>query len=309
MGIDVLQMHRQIDVCAQALAARFVVHRYFEAGDKPGLLAQIGPRIRALAGGDASAAIMDDLPNLEIIANFGVGCDAIDLEKARRRGIRVTNTPGVLEDAVAEMAIALMLALGRGIAPADAFVRTGAWERGEPALGRQLGGGTVGILGLGRIGREIAERARALKMTVLYHARKPQPNQPFRYCPDLVEMARAADWLVVAAPGGPATAGLVSRAVLEALGPDGALVNVARGSILDQDALIDLLARRRLAGAALDVFADEPRVPQALRQLDNVLLSPHRGSATAQTRARIGQLMADNLIAHFEGRPLPSPVV
>lgn len=308
MAIEILQMHAQIDVCGAALRDRFVVHRYFEAPDQARLLSEVGPRIRALVGGDHSARIMDQLPALEIIANFGVGCDAIDLDTARKRGIRVTNTPGVLDDSVAEMAIGLTIALARGFIPADKFAREGRWESEEPVVGTQLSGSSMGILGLGRIGKEIAHRAAAMKMQVAYHGRAPQPDQPYRYYSSLEEMARDVDWLVIAAPGGPATEGLVSRAVLEALGK-GSLINVARGSIVDQRALVEMLVAGKLGGAALDVFASEPHIPPELRSLDNVLLSPHRGSATAQTRARIGQLMLDNLVAHFEGRPLPSPVV
>jgi lactate dehydrogenase-like 2-hydroxyacid dehydrogenase len=308
VGIDLLQMHPQIDVCGAALTHRFVVHRFFDAPDPEALLAEVGPRIRALAGGDHSARIMDRLPALEIIANFGVGCDAIDLAKARSRGIRVTNTPGVLDDAVAEMAIGLVIALARGLVPGDRFARAGRWATEEPVVGTQLSGTFMGILGLGQIGKEIAARATALKIDVAYHGRELQEDQPYRYYARLADMARDVDWLIVSAPGGPATRGLVSREVLEALG-SGCIVNVARGTIVDQAALVDLLVQGKLGGAALDVFENEPHIPPELHSLDNVLLSPHRGSATAQTRARIGQLMLDNLIAHFEGRPLLSPVV
>lgn len=295
--------------CLAALGETFEVHSLAGAADADALLDQVGPRIRGIAGGKVSAALMARLPALEIIANSGVGVDSIDLDAARARGIRVTNTPGVLDDAVAELTIGLMLALARRLVETDAFVRAGRWAAGQFPPTTQLAGSTLGLLGLGRIGSGIAARAAAMKMRVLYHSRSPKPDQPYEYCGDILDLARRADWLVVILPGGAATEGIVSRAVLEALGPEGHLVNVGRGSMVDEDALIEMLADGRLGGAALDVFRGEPNINPALQQSDRVVLSPHQGSRTRQTRAAIEALMLDNLRAHFAGLPLPTPVI
>lgn len=285
------------------------MHELTPGADHESLLAEIGPRIRGVAGGKVSAALMDKLPGLEIIANSGVGYDSIDVAEARARGIRVTNTPDVLNDAVAELAVGLMIALARRIPQSDRFVRDGEWlKRPSPSFA-ELNGKTVGVLGLGRIGKEIARRAEAMRMRVVYHGRNPQPDQPYRYYQDLVAMARDVEWLVVIAPGGKATDKIVSREVLDALGPKGCLVSMARGSMVDQEALVERLADGRLGGAALDVFQDEPKVPPALLDLDNVVLSPHQGSKTVETRDRMGALLVANLLAHFAGEPLITPVV
>jgi len=309
MTIDILQTHKLLRSCETALAAKYTVHRLHEAADPDALVASVAGRVRAIAGGHVDAALMDRLPKLEIIANLGVGYDSIDVKAAKARNIRVTNTPDVLNDAVAEITIGLMIALARRLPQADAFVRAGKWPAGAYRLLSELNGKTVGILGLGRIGKEIAMRAQAMKMRVVYHGRRRQTDQPFVYYDDLAEMARDVDWLVVIAPGGAQTEGIVSRAVLEALGPEGYLVNMARGSLIDEPAMVEMLRDGRLGGAALDVFVDEPQVPEALFGLDNVVLSPHQGSATRQTRDKMGALVVANLDAHFAGDPLPSAVV
>lgn len=295
--------------CAAAIDERYDVHRLYEAADPAALLAEVGPEIRAIAGGNVDAALMDKLPNLEIIANFGVGYDSIDTEAARARNIRVTNTPNVLNDAMAEITIGLMVALARRIPQTDRFVRAGKWPEGAYPLLGELNGKTVGILGLGRIGKEIALRAQAMKMRVIYYGRHRQMTEPYVYYSDLVEMAHDADWLVVVAPGGKATDKLVSRQVLEALGPKGNLVNMARGSLIDETAMIEMLTSGALGGAALDVFENEPHVPEAFFGLDNVVLSPHQGSATHETRFAMGALVVANLAAHFADEPLVSAVV
>jgi lactate dehydrogenase-like 2-hydroxyacid dehydrogenase len=264
--------------------------------------------IRAIAGGKVPAAMMAKLPKLEIIANSGVGVDSIDLNAAKARGIAVTNTPRVLNDSVAELAIALMMALARSVPQADRFMRDGKWQSGMFPLRSELRGKTVGILGLGDIGKEIATRLAAMKMEIVYCGRTEQADQPYRYFPDPVAMASQCDWLVVIAPGGKATERIVSREVMEALGPKGRLVNVARGSLVDQPAMIELLQAGKLGGAALDVFDNEPNVPAELLSLDNVVVSPHQGSRTEEARERIDGLVFENLLAHFEGRPLPSRV-
>jgi lactate dehydrogenase-like 2-hydroxyacid dehydrogenase len=309
MTIEILQTSKLLASCEAALAARYIVHKLHEAADKDALLAKVGGTVRGIAGHAASRELMGKLPKLEIVANFGVGYDGIDTVAARERNIRVTNTPNVLNDAVAEITIGLMIALARRIPQTDQFVRQGNWLKGGYPLLGELNGKTVGILGLGRIGKEIAVRAQAMKMRVVYHGRKRQPDEPFVFYDKLADMARDADWLVLIAPGGKATEKIVSREVLTALGPEGYLVNMARGTLVDEVALVELLTSRQLGGAALDVFEKEPQVPEALFALDNVVLSPHMGSATHQTRNKMGGLVVANLEAHFAGEPLPSAVV
>lgn len=309
---EILQIAPMSPAIEAAFAAAYRVHRWWEVPDRTALLAEAGPRIRAVAT-DGHFGVPPQafagLPALEIVASYGVGYDAIDIAACRARGIRVTNTPDVLNDAVAELALGLMIGLCRRIPQADAFVRAGRWQRGEGfGLTGELTGAHAGILGLGRIGKEIARRLQAMRMRVSYHGRNAQPDEPYVYYPDLVAMARDVDWLVVIAPGAADTRGIVSRAVLEALGPSGALVNVARGGLIDEPALCELLADGRLGGAALDVFVDEPQVPETLLGLPNVVLSPHQGSATTKTRAAMGALVVRNLRAHFAGDPLPTPV-
>ncbi|HEU0221478.1 MAG TPA: 2-hydroxyacid dehydrogenase [Paracoccaceae bacterium] len=297
--------------CMAAIEEAFIVHRFWQAPVRDALLAEAGPRIRAVATDGhlgCPEPILSRLPALEIIASFGVGYDNIPVPLARSRGVRVTNTPDVLNDAVAELALGLMIALCRQIPQADAFVRSREWEKRGYGLTGELTGATVGILGLGRIGKEIARRCEVMKMQVVYHGRRPQADVAYPFFGDLVEMARAADWLVIIAPGSAETRGLVCRAVLEALGPEGRLVNVARGSIVDEAAAAELLASGRLGGAALDVFEDEPRPHPGLLALPNVVLSPHQGSATERTRAAMGDLVVANLAAHFAGRPLVSEI-
>lgn len=308
MKPHVLQTYAMPRATELALAERFVVHKLHDAVDPDRLLDEIGPSIRGIAGIGIPARLMARLPSLEIIANFGVGYDSIDMPVAVARKIKVTNTPGVLSDAVAELAIGMMLAVARRIPQADRYVRDGRWPSGNLPLFRELRGYKVGIVGLGRIGKEIASRLQALKMQVVYHGRTQQRREPYPYYADLVAMARDVDWLVAVTPASSETRRLVNREVLEALGADGIFVNVARGSVVDQDALVELLASGRLGGAALDVFENEPQVPQALLSMENVVLSPHQGSATRETRDAMGALVVANLEAHFAGRPLLTQV-
>jgi len=309
MAIEILQTHKLLKSCEDALAAKYTVHKLHEAADKEALLASLRDRVRGIAGGNVQAELLDKLPRLEIVANFGVGYDSIDTKAAKARNVRVTNTPNVLNDAVAEITIGLMIALARRIPQAHQFVRDGNWIKGNFPLLTELNGKTVGILGLGRIGKEIAVRAQAMKMRVVYYGRHKQHDEPFIYYSDLAEMARDVDWLVIIAPGGKGTEKIVNRQVLEALGPEGYLVNMARGSLVDEAAMVELLQSKKLGGAALDVFEKEPQVPPALFALDNVVLSPHQGSATHQTRNKMGALVVANLDAWFAGEPLISPVV
>jgi len=309
MPIEILQTGPLLKSCEAALAAHYTVHRLWEAKDHDALLGEVAGRVRGVAAGPADAALIGRLPKLEIISSFGVGYDKIDTAAARARNIRVTNTPNVLNDAVAEITIGLMTALARRIPQADRFVRQGGWKSGAFPLQVELNGKTLGILGLGRIGKEIALRAQAMRMRVVYHGRHRQADEPFPYYADLTQMARDVDWLVAMAPGGKATEKLVSRQVLEALGPEGYLVSMGRGTSIDEAAMIELLQGGGLGGAALDVFVDEPNVPEALFGLDNVVLSPHQGSATRQTRDKMGAMVVANLDAWFAGEPLLSQVV
>ncbi len=305
----VLITEKLLASCEEALAARYEVFRLYRENNPDAFLEKTGPQIRAIAGGHVDADLMDRLENLEMIANFGVGYDSIDIKAARKRAIKVTNTPDVLNDAMAEITIGLMIALSRHIPAADAYVRKGKWAKADFPLQNELGGKTAGIVGLGRIGKEIAACCQAMKMRVIYFGRNKQINQPYVYYDDLMQMAEKSDWLVIITPGGRQTEKLINQKVLAALGPNGNLVNVARGSVVDQAALIKMLQTGGIAGAALDVYENEPYVPEELRQLENVVLSPHQGSATHQTRLAMGKLVVDNLVAFFAGEPLLTRVV
>lgn len=312
MKPQILQVGPMMKHVEEALNGAYQTHRYWEAADPVKLLETVGPQIRGVATNGHSGCsreIIEALPQLEVIASYGVGYDAVDIAACKQHGIRVTNTPDVLNDAVAEMAMGLMIALCRRIPQADVHVREGWWLEGAYPLTAELTGARVGILGLGRIGKEIARRCQAFKMRVSYHGRQAQPYEPYEYYADLEAMARDVDWLVVIAPGTPETKGIVSRKVMLALGSKGCLVNLARGSIVDEPAMVELLQSGALGGAALDVFADEPRVPEALFGLDNVVLSPHQASATVKTRTAMGDLVVQNLAAHFAGAPLLTPVI
>jgi len=292
------------------LEANYVVHRLWEAVNRDDLLAQLAPRTEMLVttgGAGASRELIQCLPQLRLIACFGVGVDAIDLAAARERGIAVTNTPDVLTDDVADLAIGLLLATMRGIVSGDRYVRAGRWLHGAMGVQSKVSGKALGIVGMGRIGQAIAMRAAAFGMSIAWTGPRTK-KLPWRYEPDLIALARGVDVLIAACPGGAATRGLISRAVLQALGPGGVFVNIARGSVVDEAALVDLLTTGKLAGAGLDVFSDEPNVPEALFALDNVVLQPHQASATRETRTAMGQLVIDNVAAFVAGRPLITPV-
>jgi lactate dehydrogenase-like 2-hydroxyacid dehydrogenase len=313
MNPEVLALGSFPDATMDELRRRFALTHFDQRPPPPPeeIPQAVRERVRGLAteaNRGASRALIAALPKLEIIAGFGVGVDLIDFAAARERGIPVTNTPGVLGDEVADLAIGLMLASARQIIFADRFVREGIWQQGPIALGRSVGGKTMGVLGLGGIGRAIADRGAAFRMRVIYSGPRRKPDAPYEYVPDVFELARASDYLMVACKGGPETRHLVSAAVLDALGPTGTLINVARGSVVDEDALIAALAERRLGHAALDVFENAPHVRPELLALPNVIVQPHHGSATVETRGAIGALMIANLAAHFAGQPLPTPV-
>ncbi|KMK68263.1 2-hydroxyacid dehydrogenase [Puniceibacterium sp. IMCC21224] len=255
------------------------------------------------------AAEMDLLPNIGLIANYGVGYDAIDVAAASARGIRVTNTPDVLNDDVADLAIAMWLQQGREMRQAETWLRDGKWESvGSVPLNRKLSGGTAGIMGLGRIGRDIADRLAAFKMDIHYHARSEKQTPGWTYHADPVDLAQAVDFLFVALVGGPETENYVSKEVIAALGPRGVVINISRGSCIDEGALLDALESGAIAGAGLDVFVGEPKVDPRFLKLDNVALQPHQGSGTVETRAAMAKLQRDNIAAHLAGTALLTPV-
>ena len=260
-------------------------------------------------GGSCRADMIDRLPNAKVISNYGVGYDSVDAEHAATKGILVTHTPTVLDDEVANTAILLLLATDRKLVAYDRYVREGRWEReGAPPLTCGVRDRLVGIVGLGRIGSTIAEKLEgAFGARIAYHGRS-EKDVPYEYYADLTEMARAADALIVVTPGGPETEKLVDREVIEALGPGGTLVNVARGTVVDEAALVDALQSGKLGGAGLDVFENEPHVPDALKQMKNVVLTPHIGSATEETRRAMGDLVVDNIIAVLSGEQPRTPV-
>ena len=289
------------------LKADYRCHDYYRASHKPGLLAAEGQRVRGLVQGGqtvTSTELLDQLPKLEIISVFGVGYDGVPISYCRERRIKVTNTPDVLTDDVADVALGLILMTGRGFVRLNRFVHAGEWLKRGPELTTKLGGKKVGILGLGRIGKAIAQRVAAMGMHVAYTGRKPQ-DVPYEYLPDLERLAAAVDFLVVACPGGEGTKSMVNAEALTALGKKGTLINIARGSIVDEPALVKALQSGTIKAAGLDVFVDEPRIPPELMSMDNVVMLPHVGSATAETRKAMGDLCKANLDAWFrDGRVL-----
>jgi lactate dehydrogenase-like 2-hydroxyacid dehydrogenase len=294
------------------LQSEFATHLLSEASDRTAFLKQHAPTVRGLATFGpmpVDAKLMDALPKLEIIANFGVGVDAINLDDAKKRSIIVTNTPDVLNEAVADTAMALVLMTVRKYPQSEVYLRAGHWaSRGPYPLTIDIGGKTLGILGLGRIGEAIARRATACGMVIRYHNRN-RKDVPYPYDPDAVTLAKNADVLMVVTPATAETARIINARMLDALGPEGFLVNIARGSVVDEPVLLRYLQEKKIAGAGLDVFADEPRVPAEFFTLDNAVLLPHVGSATVETRKAMGDLQIDNLRLHFAGKPVKTRVV
>ena len=296
----------------EPLAAAYTLHKLWEAGDASRFIADCAPVIRAIATrGElgAKAELIAALPRLELIACYGVGTDAIDLAAARSHGVRVTNTPGVLSGDVADLAVGLSLAVMRRIPAADAYVRSGAWATRNMDLMTRLHGKRIGVAGFGRIGTTIARRFSGFDVEIGYFSRTARADSPYRFFDSLVDLAAWCDLLIVILPGDAPTRGIVSGEVLRALGPQGFLVNVSRGSTVDEPALLDALERQTIAGAGLDVFWNEPAIDPRFMALPNVVLQPHNGSATVESRRAMGQLVRDNLEAHFAGRPLLTPVV
>lgn len=294
------------------LETEFTVHKLFEATDREKFLKERAERVRGIASFGPSIVdgkLMDALPKLEIIANFGVGVDQINLDDAKKRGIIVTNTPEVLNECVADTAIALVLCTLRRLPQSDAYLRAGHWAaKGPYPLATSLGGKTLGILGLGRIGEAIAKRALAMGMKIRYHNRRKK-DVAYPYDPDPVALAKNSDVLMIVTPGGEETRNLVGAKVLDALGPQKYVINIARGSVVHEPVLLRYLQEKRIAGAGLDVFVDEPKVPPEFFALENCVLFPHVGSATVETRKAMGDLQIENLRLHFTGKPVRTRVV
>ncbi|MEP7069740.1 MAG: 2-hydroxyacid dehydrogenase [Usitatibacter sp.] len=311
MKTDLIVTGRMYPPTLAALEAAYTTHKLFEAKDRDAMIASVADRITAVASsnsGGIDGATMAKLPKLKVISHFGVGYDTVDVDAARKRGITVTNTPDVLTDDVADLAIALLLATVRKVPQGDRYVREGKWLKGAMPLTDTIQGKTLGVIGIGRIGRAIAKRAEAFNLKIAYQGPNKKNDVAWPYYADLVALAKEVDFLVAACPGGEATRGIVSRAVIDALGPKGVFVNISRGTVADEPALVEALQQGRLGGAGLDVFVDEPDVPAGFLTLDNVVLQPHVGSASHQTRTAMGQLVIDNLAAHFSGKPLLTPI-
>jgi lactate dehydrogenase-like 2-hydroxyacid dehydrogenase len=307
---ELLTVARLAPFLMESLQGAFSVHDRLHEQDAAAF-ARIAPAIRAICGSGeskVSAELIARLPALEIISIMGVGYDGVDVAAAKARGVMVAHTPDVLNDDVADLALALMLNVARRIPQADQHVRLGKWPAGPMPLARKMSGARLGIVGMGRIGQAIANRALAFGMSVAYTARSAKPALAYAFHATPSDLAAVSDFLVVITPGGAATRKLIDAEVLRALGPTGYLINVARGSVVDEAALIEALQQGTIAGAGLDVFENEPNVPEALRALDNVVLVPHIGSATTQTRHAMAARAFANLQAHFAGQPLPSAV-
>lgn len=306
----VLQAGRLLPTLEARLATEFDLHLLANEADPQAYLREHGAEFVGYVASAAlgiSAATMDALPNLRVISSFGVGLDKVDLAAAKVRGIAVGYTPDVLNDCVADLAMGLMLDVARRVSEAERFVRRGDWLKGTFPLGRKVSGAKLGIVGLGRIGQTIAKRATGFDMEIRYHSRRPVEGVQWQHEPALLELARWCDYLVVITAGGAGTHHLINEAVLDALGPRGFVINVARGSVIDEAALVRALQGKRIAGAALDVFEHEPKVPAELLSLDNVVLLPHIASATEETRQAMADRVFDNLQGFLRDGRMVSP--
>jgi hydroxypyruvate reductase len=311
MNAPVLIMDTLYGPTLAALDAAYACHRYWTAPDQAALMKQLAAdcKIVVTSGSRGIAgAEMAQLPKLELVACFGVGTDAIDLVHAKAHRIAVTNTPDVLTEDVADLAVSLVLASIRRVVQGDHYVRAGRWLKGGMALTQSMQARKIGIVGLGRIGQAIAKRCVAFNTSIAYFGPRRKADVPYRHFDSTVALAQWADVLIAACPGGPATRKIISKEVLAALGPEGLFVNIARGSVVDQEALVEMLVSGQLGAAGLDVFNDEPRVPEILFGLDNVVLQPHQASATTSTRAAMGQLVLDNVANFLAGKALVTPV-
>src|SRR6478672_9524706 len=311
---DVLLIGQKKPVMVKGLDPKVVLHYLADAKDQDAFLKSVSDRVRAVAiaytANRLDAAFMQKLPKLEQISSFGVGYDHIDAKWAGEHGIVVTNTPEVLNEEVADTALGLLLCTVREMPQAERYLRAGKWvSQGHyPLTKATLRNRTVGMVGMGRIGKAIARRLEAFGVPVVYHSRHPQPGVSYKYYPQLLDMARAVDTLMVIVPGGATTANMINAEVLKALGPQGILINMARGSVVDEPALIEALKNRTIYSAGLDVFANEPQVPKELIEMDHIVLFPHLGSSTEVTRAAMDQLVVDNILAWAAGKPPLTPV-
>jgi lactate dehydrogenase-like 2-hydroxyacid dehydrogenase len=310
---DVLLLGPKKSLMVDALSAAFSLHIAADAKDFDAFTKELAPRIRAIAISatteKAPAALMARLPRLEIISTFGVGYDHVEIKWASEHSITVTNTPGVLNEEVADTALGLLLCTVRELPQAERFLRASKWlEKGYRLTPASLRDAVVGLVGMGRIGQAIARRLEGFQVKVVYHSRNPQSGVPYKHYPDLVAMARDVDILLAIVPGGPATQHMINAAVLDALGPEGIFINMARGSVVDEAALIKALQERRILSAGLDVYPKEPEVSKELIALDNVVLLPHLGSASVATRRAMDQLVVDNLLAWGAGKAPLTPV-
>jgi lactate dehydrogenase-like 2-hydroxyacid dehydrogenase len=299
-------------VVVKGLEAICTVHKAATAKDSEAFFAEHSG-VRAIACSATTERIpgsfMARFPKLEIVSSFGVGYDHMDVKWAAAHGVIVTNTPEVLTEEVADTALGLLLSTVREFPQAEQYLRAGKWvERDYPLTKATLRNRTVGMVGMGAIGQAIARRLQAFGVPVVYHTRRPRREVSYLHCPSLIEMARAVDILMVIVPGGPSTQNLINADVLDALGPDGILINMARGSVVDEPALIKALKENRIMAAGLDVYAKEPEVPQELIAMDNVVLFPHLGSASVYTRGKMDQLVVDNISAWAAGKPPLTPV-
>jgi lactate dehydrogenase-like 2-hydroxyacid dehydrogenase len=310
---DILLIGPPKPVFIKGLESAFTVHRLVEAEDRDTFISAIADRVRAFAvsysNQKVNAELMARFPKLELVASFGVGYDHVDAKWAGAHGIVVTNTPDVLTEEVADTALGLLLCTVREFPQAERYLRAGKWEQKHyPLTQGTLRDRTVGMVGMGRIGRAIARRLDAFRVPVVYHARRPQADADYRYYPSLIAMAHDVDVLLVIVPGGAETRNLIHAKVLDALGPRGVLINMARGSVVDEEALIAALREHRIFAAGLDVYVNEPKVPKALMDTDNAVLFPHLGSATVYTRAAMDQLVVDNLLSWAAGKGPLTPV-
>ena len=311
---DVLVLGPPKKIILDGLSPAFNVHHVVEPKQlDEAALTRLAPSVRGIAvsgpPGRVDATLMQRLGRLEMVSSFGVGYDHVDAKWAGSHGLLVSNTPDVLNEEVADTAIGLLLCTVREFPQAERYLRAGQWpQKGDYRLTASLRDRTVGMVGLGRIGRAIARRLDAMRVPVVYHSRRAQTDVPYRHYPKLLDMARDADVLLLITPGGAETRNMVNAEVLEALGPNGILINMARGYVVDEAALIDALQRRNILAAGLDVFAKEPHVPQALIDMDHVVLFPHLGSSSLHTRQAMEQLVVDNLVAWSHGKSPLTPV-
>jgi len=310
---EVLMTGPLMPLIIEGVSKAFTLHKLWEAKDRDALIEELAPRLRAIAAGGGharvDATLLGRLPKVEIVSSFGVGYDHVDAKWAGQHGIVVTNTPDVLTEEVADTALGLLLCTVREFPQAERYLRAGQWEKGDyPLTKATLRDRTIGMVGLGRIGKAIARRLEAFGVPVAYYGRRKQPDVAYKYYSDLAAMAREVDTLVIITPGGAETKNLVNAPVLDALGPNGIVINVARGSVIDEPALIKALKEKKIYSAGLDVFAHEPKVPAEQIAMENVVLFPHLGSASVWTRQKMGQLVVDNLLAWDAGKPPLTPV-